>query len=270
MNAKDIRDLTARLLPMDGETVGIDNRRCQFDGVGHNSQYTFTVCFQRYGVAENRASRWYTSPMSSLIQGPSFSSEPDARGHFGPFGGRFVPETLVPALDELSRRYEEARTDPEFIAEFDRHLQEYVGRPTPLTFAENLTNELGGAKIYLKREDLCHTGAHKINNTIGQILLARKMGKPRIIAETGAGQHGVATATVCAKFGFQCCVYMGAEDVKRQRLNVFRMQLLGAEVRPVESGTKTLKDATNEALRDWVTNVADTHYIIGSVVGPHP
>ena len=255
---------------MDGNATLIDKCRCQFNRVRHVAKYTFSAGNHGSWVAENRAPRWYTSRMSSLIQGPSFSSEPDARGHFGPFGGRFVPETLVPALDELSKRYEEARTDPEFLAEFDRHLQEYVGRPTPLTFAENLTNELGGAKIYLKREDLCHTGAHKINNTIGQILLARKMGKPRIIAETGAGQHGVATATVCAKFGYQCCVYMGAEDVKRQRLNVFRMQLLGAEVRPVESGTKTLKDATNEALRDWVTNVADTHYIIGSVVGPHP
>lgn len=207
----------------------------------------------------------------SLIESiEPFKSEPDNKGHFGLFGGRFVPETLVPALDELSERFEAARHDPEFLSEFDRHLQEYVGRPTPLTFAENLTNELGGARIYLKREDLCHTGAHKINNTIGQILLAQKMGKPRIIAETGAGQHGVATATVCAKFGFQCCVYMGAEDIKRQSLNVFRMRLLGAEVVPVYSGTKTLKDATNEALRDWVTNVHDTHYIIGSVVGPHP
>jgi tryptophan synthase beta chain len=200
----------------------------------------------------------------------TFTSIADSTGHFGPFGGRFVPETLIPALDELAERYEVAKSDPEFQAEFAYHLREFVGRPTPLTYAENMTRILGGAKIYLKREDLAHTGAHKINNTIGQILLARKMGKPRIIAETGAGQHGVATATVCAKFGFDCVVYMGAEDVKRQALNVFRMKLLGAEVRAVESGTRTLKDATNEALRDWVTNVRDTHYIIGSVVGPHP
>jgi tryptophan synthase beta chain len=199
-----------------------------------------------------------------------FVSEPDARGHFGPFGGRFVPETLVPALDELAERYEKAKRDPAFQREMDYHLREFVGRATPLTFAANMTEELGGAKIYLKREDLCHTGAHKINNTIGQILLAKGMGKPRIIAETGAGQHGVATATVCAKFGFQCVVYMGSEDVQRQALNVFRMRLLGADVVPVESGTRTLKDATNEAMRDWVTNVRDTHYIIGSVVGPHP
>jgi tryptophan synthase beta chain len=200
----------------------------------------------------------------------TFISVADSRGHFGQFGGRFVPETLIPALDELAERYEAAKDDPQFQEEFAYHLREFVGRETPLTYAENMTKELGGAKIYLKREDLAHTGAHKINNTIGQILLARKMGKPRIIAETGAGQHGVATATVCAKFGFPCVVYMGAEDVKRQALNVFRMRLLGAEVRPVESGTRTLKDATNEALRDWVTNVGDTHYIIGSVVGPHP
>jgi tryptophan synthase beta chain len=201
---------------------------------------------------------------------PAFASVADARGHFGQFGGRFVPETLIPALDELAEKYEVAKNTPAFQEEFAYHLREFVGRATPLTFAEKMTREFGGAKIYLKREDLCHTGAHKINNTIGQILLARQMGKPRIIAETGAGQHGVATATVCAKFGFQCVVYMGAEDVKRQALNVFRMQLLGAEVRPVESGTRTLKDATNEAMRDWVTNVRDTHYIIGSVVGPHP
>lgn len=199
-----------------------------------------------------------------------FSSVADPLGHFGPFGGRYVPETLVPALDELTERYDAARQDSQFQAELAYHLKEFVGRETPLTFAETMTRQLGGAKIYLKREDLAHTGAHKINNTVGQILLARKMGKPRIIAETGAGQHGVATATVCAKFGYQCVVYMGAEDVKRQALNVFRMRLLGAEVRAVESGTRTLKDATNEALRDWVTNVRDTHYIIGSVVGPHP
>ncbi|GAB4462115.1 MAG: tryptophan synthase subunit beta [Armatimonadaceae bacterium] len=206
----------------------------------------------------------------SVVETPIFSSVADARGHFGKFGGRFVPETLIPALDELAERYETAKQDPQFQEEFAHYLTEYVGRATPLTLAENMTRELGGAKVYLKREDLCHTGAHKINNTIGQILLARKMGKPRIIAETGAGQHGVATATVCAKFGFECVVYMGAEDVERQALNVFRMRLLGAEVRAVESGTRTLKDATNEAMRDWVTNVRNTHYIIGSVVGPHP
>lgn len=199
-----------------------------------------------------------------------FVSHADKLGHFGEFGGRFVPETLIPALDELTERYEKAKDDPEFQQAFAYHLREFVGRETPLTFAEKMTAELGGAKIYLKREDLCHTGAHKINNTIGQILLAQKMGKPRIIAETGAGQHGVATATVCAKFGFDCVVYMGEEDVHRQSLNVFRMKLMGAEVRPVTSGTRTLKDATNDALRDWVTNVRDTHYIIGSVVGPHP
>lgn len=200
----------------------------------------------------------------------TFISVADSRGHFGQFGGRFVPETLIPALDELAEQYVAVKNDAAFQEEFAYHLREFVGRETPLTYADNLTKQLGGAKIYLKREDLAHTGAHKINNTVGQILLARKMGKPRIIAETGAGQHGVATATVCAKFGYPCVVYMGSEDVKRQALNVFRMRLLGAEVRPVESGTRTLKDATNEAMRDWVTNVRDTHYIIGSVVGPHP
>ena len=210
------------------------------------------------------------SPVSADANETPFLSHADKLGHFGQFGGRFVPETLIPALDELVTTYEAAQNDEEFQREFAYHLREYVGRATPLTFAEKMTQELGGAKIYLKREDLCHTGAHKINNAIGQILLARKMGKPRIIAETGAGQHGVATATVCAKFGYECVVYMGSEDVKRQSLNVFRMKLMGAEVRPVESGTKTLKDATNEAMRDWVTNVRNTHYIIGSVVGPHP
>ena len=195
---------------------------------------------------------------------------PDEMGHFGEFGGRYVPETLIPALDELTVVYEEAKRDPTFHAELDYYLREYIGRPTPLYFAERITRELGGAKVYLKREDLCHTGAHKMNNTMGQILLAKRMGKPRIIAETGAGQHGVATATACALFGFQCEVYMGEEDVHRQALNVFRMQLLGARVIPVKSGTRTLKDALSEALRDWVTNVQTTHYIIGSVAGPHP
>lgn len=195
---------------------------------------------------------------------------PDSLGHFGEFGGRFVPETLIPALDELTAEYEKAKRDPEFAKELDYYLRDYVGRPTPLYFAERMTRDLGGGKIYIKREDLCHTGAHKMNNTMGQILLARRMSKPRIIAETGAGQHGVATATACALFGFKCEVYMGEEDVHRQALNVFRMRLLGAHVTTVLSGTRTLKDAMNEALRDWVTNVADTHYIIGSVAGPHP
>ena len=197
-------------------------------------------------------------------------SQPDIRGYFGDFGGAFVPEILVPALEELTAAFEEARHDPAFQACYHGLLQDYVGRPTALTYAERLTNLLGGGRIYLKREDLCHTGAHKINNAIGQILLARRMGKTRIIAETGAGQHGVATATVCARFGMPCVVYMGAEDMERQRLNVQRMRLLGAEVRPATSGSQTLKDATNEAIRDWVTNVRDTFYIIGSVVGPHP
>jgi tryptophan synthase beta chain len=195
---------------------------------------------------------------------------PDRRGHFGAFGGRYVAETLMPALTELERAYAAARRDPSFRKQFQRHLREYAGRETPLYFAERLTRELGGAKIYLKREDLCHTGAHKINNTIGQILLARRMGKKRIIAETGAGQHGVATATVAARFGLDCEIFMGREDVHRQSLNVFRMKLLGAKLRVVESGSQTLKDAMNEALRDWVTFVRTTYYLIGSVAGPHP
>jgi tryptophan synthase beta chain len=194
---------------------------------------------------------------------------PDARGRYGAFGGRFVPETLIPALDELAAEYERAKSDPGFQREMDYYLRDFVGRATPLYHAERLSQQFG-ARVYLKREDLCHTGAHKINNTIGQILLARRMGKPRIIAETGAGQHGVATATVCARFGLKCEVYMGEEDVHRQSLNVSRMRLMGAKVVTVTSGTRTLKDATNEAMRDWVTNVRDTHYIIGSVVGPHP
>lgn len=195
---------------------------------------------------------------------------PDRRGHFGPYGGRYVAETLMPALLELERAYAQVRHDRTFQQQFQHYLHEYVGRETPLYFAERLTQKLGGAKIYLKREDLCHTGAHKINNTIGQILLARRMGKRRIIAETGAGQHGVATATVAARFGLDCEIFMGKEDVHRQSLNVFRMKLLGAQVRVVESGSKTLKDAMNEALRDWVTNVRSTYYLIGSVAGPHP
>jgi tryptophan synthase beta chain len=195
---------------------------------------------------------------------------PDSRGHFGPYGGRYVAETLMPALTELERAYAKARGEGSFRTEFKHYLREYAGRETPLYLAERLTQKLGGAKIYLKREDLCHTGAHKINNTIGQILLARKMGKKRIIAETGAGQHGVATATVAARFGLECEIFMGKEDVHRQSLNVFRMKLLGAKVRVVDSGSKTLKDAMNEALRDWVTYVRNTYYLIGSVAGPHP
>ncbi len=195
---------------------------------------------------------------------------PDAKGHFGPYGGRFVSETLIGALEELEEVYEKLSADPAFQAEFDRDLAHYVGRPSPLYFAERLTEKVGGAQIYLKREDLNHTGAHKVNNTIGQALLAKFMGKPRVIAETGAGQHGVASATVAARLGLECKVYMGAEDVKRQALNVYRMRLLGAEVIPVTSGTKTLKDAMNEAMRDWVTNVDNTFYIIGTAAGPHP
>ncbi len=195
---------------------------------------------------------------------------PDLLGHFGDFGGRYVPETLVPALDELASEYEKAIADEWFMRELDGYLKDYVGRPTPLYYASRLTETLGGARIYIKREDLCHTGAHKINNAIGQALLAKRMGKRRVIAETGAGQHGVATATACALFGIDCEVYMGEEDIHRQALNVYRMKLLGAKVVPVTSGTKTLKDATSEAIRDWVTNVRTTHYIIGSVIGPHP
>lgn len=195
---------------------------------------------------------------------------PDARGYYGSFGGKFVPEILIPVLQELEEAYQKAWNDSDFKTEFKLLLKEYVGRPTELTYANRLTDHYGKAKIYLKREDLCHTGAHKINNAIGQVLLAKYMNKERIIAETGAGQHGVATATACAKFGIECIVYMGAEDMERQKLNVDRMRLLGAEVRSVESGSKTLKDATNEAIRDWVTNVDDTFYVIGSVVGPHP
>ena len=195
---------------------------------------------------------------------------PDAKGRFGIYGGRFVSETLMHALDELEKSYATLSKDASFQAEFDKDLQHYVGRPSPLYFAERWSRELGGAKIYLKREDLNHTGAHKINNTIGQALLAKSMGKTRIIAETGAGQHGVATATVAARLGMECHVFMGEEDIKRQSLNVYRMKLLGATVVPVKSGSKTLKDAMNEAMRDWVTNVDNTFYIIGTVAGPHP
>ena len=197
-------------------------------------------------------------------------SLPDLTGHFGPYGGTFVAETLVHALDELKASYAEALADPSFMDEYRSELKHFVGRPSPIYHADRMSREMGGAQIWLKREDLNHTGAHKINNTIGQVLLARRMGKPRIIAETGAGQHGVATATICARYGLECVVYMGAEDVKRQSPNVYRMHLLGARVVPVESGSKTLKDALNEALRDWVTNVENTFYVIGTVAGPHP
>jgi len=201
---------------------------------------------------------------------PITKSEPDERGHWGKFGGRYVPETLVAPLDELTNEFTRAREDPNFWAELNQLLRDYCGRPTPLFQARRLTAHAGGARIYLKREDLLHTGAHKINNAMGQVLLARRMGKRRVIAETGAGQHGVATATVCALFGLRCVIYMGAEDMGRQALNVFRMRLLGAEVVTVSAGTRTLKDAINEALRDWVTNVHDTHYLLGSALGPHP
>ncbi len=198
------------------------------------------------------------------------SSLPDTRGRFGPYGGRFVPETLMFALEQLDQAYREAKDDPVFQAEFRRLMHDYVGRPSRLYFAERLTREAGGARIYLKREDLNHTGAHKINNAVGQVLLAKRMGKPRVIAETGAGQHGVATATACALLGLECVVYMGTEDIRRQAPNVERMKLLGAELAPVEAGARTLKEAVSAAIRDWVTNVATTHYVIGSAVGPAP
>jgi len=210
-----------------------------------------------------------TAALTPEVQ-PSLRSGPDARGHFGAFGGRYVAETLMPLILSLETHYRAAQADPAFKAELDYMLTHYVGRPSPLYFAERLTERLGGAKIYLKRDELNHTGAHKINNCIGQILLARRMGKTRIIAETGAGQHGVATATVAARFGLPCVIYMGARDIVRQAPNVFRMKLLGAEIRSVESGSKSLKDAMNDALRDWVTNVDDTFYIIGTAAGPHP
>ncbi|MDO8093721.1 MAG: tryptophan synthase subunit beta [Candidatus Brocadiales bacterium] len=213
-----------------------------------------------------------TKSRINILKGVSYEvmELPDKRGHFGRFGGKFVPETLMPALEQLEEEYLKAKNDPKFNEELKYYLREYVGRPSTLYFAERLTKKLGGAKIYLKREDLNHTGAHKINNTIGQALLALRMGKKRIIAETGAGQHGVATATAAAMFGLECEVYMGEEDMRRQSLNVFRMRLLGTKVIPVKTGSRTLKDATNEALRDWMASVRNTHYIIGSVVGPHP
>ena len=207
--------------------------------------------------------------MSSALPN-SFRSGPDERGHFGIFGGRFVAETLMPLILDLEKAYADAKADPAFQTEMNGYLKHYVGRPSPLYLAERLTEHLGGAKIYFKREELNHTGSHKVNNVLGQIMVARRMGKKRIIAETGAGQHGVATATLCARFGLECIVYMGAVDVARQAPNVYRMKLLGADVRPVTSGSKTLKDAMNEALRDWVTNVNDTFYCIGTAAGPHP
>src|SRR6187200_1985762 len=207
----------------------------------------------------------------TVVQQPnSFRTGPDERGHFGIYGGRFVAETLMPLILELERAYAAAKADPAFKREMDAHLKNYVGRPSPLYLAERMTAHFGGAKIYFKREDLNHTGAHKVNNVLGQIMLAKRMGKPRVIAETGAGMHGVATATLCAKFGLECVVHMGAVDIDRQQPNVMRMKALGAEVRPVMSGSRTLKDAMNEALRDWVTNVANTFYCIGTVAGPHP
>jgi len=205
----------------------------------------------------------YTTPLSS-------HELPDHKGHFGPYGGKFAPETLMPALEELEREYRKATADPTFHQELQYLLKEYVGRPTPLYYAEQLSRKLGGARIYLKREDLAHTGSHKINNTMGQALLSKRMGKPRVIAETGAGQHGVATATACALLNLECEVFMGEEDTIRQALNVFRMKLLGTKVTPVTSGSKTLKDAINEAMRDWITNVHNTNYIFGTVAGPHP
>ncbi|MEW6359724.1 MAG: tryptophan synthase subunit beta [Planctomycetota bacterium] len=208
--------------------------------------------------------------MPADMKAINFKDQPDERGYFGEFGGKFAPETLMPAVEELVREYYKVKADPEFQKELDYYLREYAGRPTALYFAERMTKALGGAKIYLKREDLAHTGAHKINNALGQVLLTVRMGKRRIIAETGAGQHGVAVATAAARFGLECEVYMGEEDMRRQALNVFRMKLLGANVIPVSSGSRTLKDATNEAMRDWMASVRDTHYVIGSVVGFHP
>ncbi|HZL37273.1 MAG TPA: tryptophan synthase subunit beta [Tepidisphaeraceae bacterium] len=222
------------------------------------------------GVDDPRARSYHCADMSSIASTPSSAKLPDATGHFGAYGGVFVPETLIFALEQLEQEYRRAQADPAFKAEFESYLRDYVGRPSRLYFARRLTEHFGGAKIYLKREDLNHTGAHKINNTIGQALLTVRMGKKRVIAETGAGQHGVATATVAALFGLKCDVYMGAEDIRRQNLNVFRMKLMGANVIPVTSGQKTLKDALNEALRDWMGSVEHTHYIIGTVAGPHP
>lgn len=235
-----------------------------------SKRYRGCFAFHSFPVDKVGVGTSYAWMSASLEAKKDKSALPDERGRFGQFGGSYVPETLVTALEDLTKEYEVAKNDPAFQAELAHYLKEFAGRPTGLYFAENLTKQLGGAKIYLKREDLLHTGAHKINNAIGQALLAKRMGKKRVIAETGAGQHGVATATVCAHFGLECVVYMGAVDMERQKLNVFRMELCGAEVRGVESGQKTLKDAVNEAMRDWVTNVRDTHYILGSALGAHP
>src|SRR5260370_10370240 len=227
-------------------------------------------CFTKNVIPIHPSSRPRLSATFLHMSATTSSTLPDARGHFGPYGGRYVPETLMHPLQELEEEYFRSQQDPEFQRELQYYLREFCGRPTPLYFAERLTRELGGAKIYLKREDLLHTGAHKINNAIGQILLARRMGKTRIIAETGAGQHGVATATVAAMFGLKCVIYMGAVDCERQALNVFRMKMLGAEVVTVKAGQQTLKEAINEAMRDWVTNVRNTHYILGTAYGAHP
>ena len=224
----------------------------------------------QFASAAGIPSLWAPMPATAKVPPLDRFSQPDAAGHFGRYGGVFVPETLMTALQELADAYEVARKDPAFLTELRHHLKEFAGRPTELLFAAGLTKHAGGAKIYLKREDLLHTGAHKINNALAQALLAKRMGKKRIIAETGAGQHGVATAAVCAKFGFECVIYMGAVDMARQALNVFRMRLMGAEVRSVEAGQKTLKEAINEAMRDWVTNVRSTHYILGTAYGSHP
>ncbi|MCC5811909.1 MAG: tryptophan synthase subunit beta [Ectothiorhodospiraceae bacterium] len=222
------------------------------------------------GPWQHSSTRCNVSNSNAVQDAVDYSRFPDAEGHFGPYGGRFVPETLMAPLAELTEAYLRYRNDPDFLAEFDRDCADFVGRPSPLYLAERWTKKVGGAEIWLKREDLNHTGAHKINNTIGQALLASRMGKTRLIAETGAGQHGVASATIAARLGLECVVYMGAEDIQRQAPNVYRMRLLGAKVVPVTSGTRTLKDALNEAMRDWVTNVDDTFYIIGTVAGPHP
>src|SRR5213595_1326281 len=238
---------------------------------GRSARYARGASMSRAASSRRRASRtpleW---PLSSQRSAMRMYDLPDERGHFGPYGGVFVAETLSHALDELREAYAAARKDPQFEAEFRHELKHYVGRPSPIYFAKRLTEKCGGARIYIKREDLNHTGAHKVNNTIGQALLARSMKKPRVIAETGAGMHGVATATVAARYGMECVVYMGVEDVRRQAANVHRMGVLGAKVVPVESGSKTLKDALNEAMRDWVTNVESTFYIIGTCAGPHP
>jgi tryptophan synthase beta chain len=236
--------------------------------IGSASSPRRLLCSRLEGCTDSRL--FYRSPMSETLTAYATPAMPDDQGHFGTYGGRYVPETLMHPLQELEAEYFRAQHDPAFQQELNYYLREFVGRPTPLYFAERLTRELGGAKIYLKREDLLHTGAHKINNAMGQVLLARRMGKTRIIAETGAGQHGVATATVAAMFGMKCVIYMGAVDCKRQELNVYRMKMLGAEVVPVKAGQQTLKEAVNEAMRDWVTHVRNTHYILGTAYGAHP